>query len=254
MIQPSSIRRFEAILAPAGCGFRMRERRYPWSVSPQEGRYLYECARLVGGASHRAVGLEIATAFGYSAAWIAAGLSWSRGRLVTMDSYVEETTDDLDPAATKAEPAGGIAPLGMFYAARAAELIGAERDVYFGIGKSPERVIEMFVRGLDAVRWDGAKADLFFLDGHHLNGQPLLDWKAAVPLLSQEGSVVLMHDSHVGDVKEAVKAAENFFGRAHVNPALPGYNLVAMTANRAVLDGLEAASRVALQDPYGAAA
>lgn len=238
-IQPSVIQNFEGELTPAGSGFRMPEKQFPWSVSPQEGRFLFECARVCSMGAVQGwhpLALEIATAFGYSTAWIAAGLSWQGGYLISMDHYMEEMSDDQDPRAMEMSIRMDK-PLGLQYAQHGAKVTHTEPYVNLRVGKSPEQLESILLGRPEAMF--AQCISMFFLDGHHLHGQPLIDWEAVKPHLDLAASLIVFHDTHVGDVKAALEAAEKAVGVAHYHPQLAGYNLAVVTANRAALEALK---------------
>ena len=266
---PVAIQSFEAVLerVPGRQSFRMPGTQYPWSITPPEGRFLYEiakalCHRSPNGKS--AYALEIATAFGYSACWIGMGLDVGRvsanpntldrhGVLVTMDPYTEEVAQSDRQTAAEVWKRTGITiptapPRGHTTAQRGLSLCGIG-NVRLVIGASPWDVPDA-VSCLDDEPFTGV-FDLVFIDGHHLNGQPLKDWKAVRPYITAERTIVCWHDSHVPDVKEAYAAAEEFFGGHHYNPGLPGFEMIATCGNGANVKIIEEAGRTASAgNPY----
>lgn len=220
------IKKFEDRLVPAPKGFRMPDRDFPWSITPKEGRFLYEITRLAahvlpavnGRRSFRAV--ELATGFGYSGAWLASGIAdgvVDRGfdpHFLTIDSYAEEQTDDkFHTHSVNAEPQG------LQFAKTAFDLVDTLDFTTLLVDSSPGVFVPL----------RGIPFDLFYLDGHHLNGQPLVDWQTVHPHLMHSKTVTLFHDAHVEDVKVAIREAERYYGRDHFNPTLGGFNLVVIT-------------------------
>lgn len=153
----------------------------PLSVSKCEARLLANLVILENANSI----LEIGTAFGYSAAWLAYGLSNNglRGRLYTIDDYSEGDHPDK---------IRGLAQ-NLWRTTQLDHLIELK------VGRSPE------VLG----HGDVPSIDLAFIDGEHRKHQPLIDYRAVVEFMSEDGLIVF-HDAQIKyDVNEAVEAAKN---------------------------------------------
>lgn len=217
----TGIQRFEATLerVPGKPSFRQRGTEFPWSVTPDEGRFLAEAASLLAPGARC---LEIATGFGYSTAWLSLGLP-KAAVLASMDSYVEEKAgSDRVLGDGRFEE-----PLGLTTARRGLALAGTADKVSLCIASSPEdtRLILRDELGFMAGEGEHNFLNLFYLDGHHLNGQPMRDWKGVEAFIDPD-TIILLHDTHVPDVKEVLRAAEAMFGYQHYHPGLTGYGLV----------------------------
>lgn len=189
--------------------WHMPGRGVPFSCTDEEGLVLFWLIRDNGLTS----GFEIATAFGFSSAYIAAGLAESGGSLVSLDCYAEELTGSAQYSAAqltaavqrvRSEVAEGRLPEGLATARRLSEAVGTQSTVRFGIGLSPQDVSSAV---------DAQPVDLAFIDGGHEGDQPTQDFLAIAPLLRPR-CLVAFHDNYPGytPVERAVSMAEQHLG------------------------------------------
>lgn len=152
----------------------------PLTVSRVESVFL---GNLVAACNANNV-LEVGTAFGYSAAWLAYGIGQTShdGLVFTLDNGSE----------------GGLGDQLLDIARQIWSRVGVTDRIKAMRGTSPEALDEL----------TELVVDIAFIDGEHRGGQPLKDYQACVRRLSPSGSVVF-HDAQTKyDVPEAVARAE----------------------------------------------
>jgi predicted O-methyltransferase YrrM len=172
--------------------WRLPDKLFPYSCTDEEGLAM---ARVIQANGLRR-GFEIATAFGFSSAYLGLALKAAGGRLVSLDCYVEEWKesfeyDDAELAAATAEirrkVAAGELPSGLRFARQSAELLELSGVVDYEIGLSPQDVGSIL----------GERTlDLAFIDGGHFGDQPLRDFKAIEPRLEARCAVFFHDNNH----------------------------------------------------------
>lgn len=191
---------------------KLRDKAFPYSCTDEEGLVLYHVIRAHGLRS----GFEIATAFGYSSAFIGLGLAANEGRLVTMDCYVEEWKESFEYEMDELIEAvrvvserveEGVLPSGLAMANEQLEALGLADTVTLSVGISPGSVPEALA---------GAKLDFAMIDGGHFGDQPTADFEAVAPFLAPR-CAVFFHDNNQNEaVERAVARAEAELGSGAV--------------------------------------
>ncbi len=130
-------------------------------------------------------GFELATAFGVSAVAIGLGFKETGGKLVTMDAYIEETSDDYNPeypnTSTNYDSDGFKSVNYLIEHFRLRDIVNPQ------IGYSPVDV-------KDIVENHSKKTfDFLFLDGGHSPAQIIRDLYAIRPFMEKE-YVIVLHD------------------------------------------------------------
>ncbi len=163
-----------------GDHFRLPGMERPLSVSATEARFLANFVSLLDCQSL----LEIGTGFGYSAAWMALGLSMctSPRAIYTVDNSTE----------------GRLGERGVDIAHELWRRTGVAHLVKMVRGTSPQILDEL----------GDLRVELAFIDGEHRGQQPLMDYQAAQELLTHNGCIVFHDVQEKYNVKAAVKAAE----------------------------------------------
>ncbi|MGH2942566.1 MAG: class I SAM-dependent methyltransferase [Solirubrobacteraceae bacterium] len=188
----------------------LRDRTHPRSCTDEEGLALYDVICANGLRS----GFEIATAFGYSTAFMGLALARTRGRLVSMDCYVEEWTESFNYERDELAAAvveimeridAGVYPSGLAFANEQLGALGLEDVVELSIGVSPESVADAL---------GGRRLDVALIDGGHFGDQPTHDFEAVAPFLEPR-CAVFFHDNNDNEaVQRAIAAAEGVLGSA----------------------------------------
>jgi hypothetical protein len=169
---------------PGGC-LKMVNHFHPFSIKPIEFQTIYEFITSRGLKR----GLEIGTGCGISA--LAAGLAMHEtgGRMVTMDSYIEERHNHYLAYTELADvyDESADAYRGLHFMRHA---LGIEKTLFQAIGRSPESV-----PGVVASHHNGAKLDYVMIDAEHTDAGLIRDLAAVKPFLAERHAVFL-HDTH----------------------------------------------------------
>lgn len=188
---------------------RLSNHLYPWSLTEQEAKILYDC--IVKYDLKK--GFEVATAFGISSTFIGLGFQETKGKLVTMDAYIEESFNGENETSNYGvndektfENADGYR-----MASNLIDYFKLNDFVDLKVGWSPTdtgRIIE-------EVHGDG-KLDFVFIDGGHSAEQIHYDTEAIMNYLSED-CIIFYHDhfSLAGETiiylnKQKFKFMENF--------------------------------------------
>ena len=216
---------------------KLRDKAFPYSCTDEEGLALYHVIRSNG----LRYGFEVATAFGYSSAFMGLAAKENGGELVTLDCYVEEWKEsfDYEPAELEQAIAGTIAavkegrfPSGLAMANQCLAALGLQDTVVLTLGVSPQHVD----RAVGAMTLDFA-----LIDGGHFGDQPRRDFEAVAGHLAQR-CAVFFHDNNGNDaVERAVSAAEQALGsQAIVLPTRYQLALVGRGLDPDTVDALSA--------------
>lgn len=178
--------------------WRLPECDYPISLTNEEGGILYEMI-LQNGLKN---GFEVATGFGMSSFWAGLALRETGGRLISMDSYIEEQSGSWNYTPHQAaQVVRHEEPRGLRFAKRAATQLGLLPCVSYAVGVSPEDVPSMLA---------GQTIDYAFIDRLHYSGQPLRDFMALAPYLAPRCLVAFHSNQENCSVPEAIRAAEDY--------------------------------------------
>jgi predicted O-methyltransferase YrrM len=207
--------------------WKLKTKKFPHSCTDEEGLMLYFTIVENDFKS----GFEIATAFGYSTAYLGLAFQKTGGKCISLDCYIEEFKEDylyneneLISASEKirSEIKSGKLPVGLDTAKSSAKRLGVEDLIDFKVGLSPNDVPKVIGE---------RKIDFAFIDGGHFGEQPTKDFLAVLPYLSDK-CAVLFHDNHSNcDVYRAVIEAKKRLNssetRVHTryNLTLVGRNL-----------------------------
>jgi predicted O-methyltransferase YrrM len=149
-------------------------------------------------------GFELATAFGVSAVALGTGFKQTGGKLLTMDAYIEETSETYDPeypGATTNYDADGFKSVNYLI-----EHFRLKDVVNPQIGWSPvdvKKVVESHSR---------KTFDFLFLDGGHSPEQIIRDLYAIRPFLEKE-YIIVLHDYYENVYTEEVNlVVDKLFG------------------------------------------
>jgi predicted O-methyltransferase YrrM len=216
---------------------KLRDKAFPYSCTDEEGLALYHVIRSNG----LRYGFEVATAFGYSTAFMGLAARENGGEVVTLDCYVEEWKESFnyEPAEleqaiadTTAAVKEGRYPSGLATADQCLAALGLKETVVLTLGISPQHV----ARAVGALTLDFA-----LIDGGHFGDQPTWDFEAVAPYLAH-CCAVFFHDNNENPaVERAVAAAEEALGsEAVVFPTRYRLTLVGRGLDPATVDALSA--------------
>ncbi|MHB1833744.1 MAG: class I SAM-dependent methyltransferase [Solirubrobacteraceae bacterium] len=216
---------------------KLRDKAFPYSCTDEEGLALYHVISSNGLAN----GFEVATAFGYSTAFMGLAAKRNGGKLVTLDCYVEEWKESFnyEPAeleqaieATTAAIKEGRYPSGLATADGCLAALGLRETVILTLGVSPQHVGRAV---------GDLPLDFVLIDGGHFGDQPRWDFEAVAPNLADR-CAVFFHDNNGNQaVERAVAAAEEALGStAVVLPTRYRLTLVGRWLDPATIDALSA--------------
>ena len=207
--------------------WKLKTKKFPYSCTDEEGLMLY----FTIVENNFKSGFEIATAFGYSTAFLGLAFQKTGGKCISLDCYIEEFKEDflydeseLFSASEKIrlEIESGKLPVGLDMAKNIAKRLGVENVIDFKVGLSPNDVPKVIGE---------RKIDFAFIDGGHFGDQPTKDFLAVLPYLSDK-CAVLFHDNNFNRyvyraVIEAKKRLNSSETRVHTryNLTLVGRNL-----------------------------
>ena len=163
---------------------------HPFSMTETEGRIVYNYII----ENNLKNGFEVATAFGVSSCVIGQALQKTGGKLVTMDSYVEEHFGDCSEYNVNdretIEPEESDCYL---MANKLVETLGLSEIVKLEVGWSPEDNSNIIKKHFDT------KLDFCFIDGGHSPEQIDKDVRSLVKHMSEK-CVMFFHDyQHMSD-------------------------------------------------------
>jgi len=178
----------------------MRNHMFPLSVRYDEFEFLKNLIIKYNLKS----GFELATAFGVSAVALGTGFKQTGGKLLTMDAYIEETSETYDPeypGATTNYDADGFKSVNYLI-----EYFRLKEIVNPQIGFSPVDVKDVVDRHTRKT------FDFLFLDGGHSPEQIIRDLYAIRPFMEKE-YVIVLHDYFDNVYTEEVKnVVDKLFG------------------------------------------
>jgi predicted O-methyltransferase YrrM len=157
---------------------------HPWSIREQEAKIIYETIL----NNNIKFAFEIATAFGISASVIGQALKSTKGRLLTMDAYIEEKFNhaghyDINTKLVSDENADGYR-----MAKKLIEVLNLNDYINIEIGWSPSDVYSLLIK-----TFGENKLDFAFIDGGHSQMQIYADLNAVLPFMAND-SIILLHD------------------------------------------------------------
>jgi predicted O-methyltransferase YrrM len=170
---------------PGWC-VRDRELQGAYGAGPEETQIL---AEIVAEMRPRRA-LEIGAYVGWTTAHLAAALP-DGATLDVVDPFIEGEHGRLHEATD-----GRVRSRFEANLRRA----GVRKRVRLHVARSPEALAPAAARAR-------APWSFVFIDGHHVNGQPLADLRGALPFVAERAAVAF-HDTHVPDVAAAVTHLE----------------------------------------------
>ncbi len=188
--------------------YRLKTCKFPYSLTLEEGMILH---KLVVDHQFKE-GYEIATAFGFSSFFLGLAFQQNKGRLLSVDAYIEESKEDFiyEPQAAR-EHADRITkairdnnqsqyPIGYSFAKLGSEKLGIAEHVEYRVGFSPDHVAEIV---------GSRKIDFAFVDGGHFDEQPMNDVLSLIPLLNRDRFMMVFHDTQCVAVARALQYASS---------------------------------------------
>lgn len=190
------------------CSYKLKTKKFPYSLTDEEGLTIYN----IISRNKLTSGFEIATAFGYSTAFIALGLKENGGVLKSVDCYIEEDAEnylyhsnDLADSVrlVRNKILAGEKPQGLQCAENILQRLGLVENVQLLIGLSPADIPELL--GDD-------KIDFAYIDGGHYGDQPTEDFQAIRPYLKNRCAVLFHDNNNNPAVARAVEVASQCIG------------------------------------------
>lgn len=174
-------------MAPApNPALKMEKHFHPWSITPGE----FDFIRDFIVAHNLRFGYECATAFGISGLAAAFGFKETKGKLVTMDAYVEEKYDHCF-AYRDLKEVNSVDPDGLKSVKWLLEHFGLSDHVAPMVGWSPDNVVEAVRAGHGA----GVHVDFAFIDAGHWDAAAIQDVTAIAPFIDRSKPyAVFFHD------------------------------------------------------------
>jgi hypothetical protein len=172
---------------PGGC-LKMVNHYHPFSIKPVEFRTIHEF--IVANGLQR--GFEIGTGLGLSALAASLAMLATHGRMITLDSFIEERhnhylayTDVTDVYDESADAYRALAHL--------RSVLGLEKVLVQCIGRSPESVASSI-----RAHYGEGKLDYVMIDAEHTDAGLMRDLEAVRPFLAERHAIFL-HDTHCFD-------------------------------------------------------
>ena len=158
---------------------------HPWSLKEIEAKIIYDIIL----KNDLKYGFEIATAFGISACVIGQAIFKTKGKLVTMDSYVEEYFNysqgyDINTRMINTN----LDSDGYLMAKKLVDSLGLNEEIVLEVGWSPDDTTEIINKN-----FKDNKLDFAFIDGGHTIEQIDADVKSIIPCLNYD-SIIFFHD------------------------------------------------------------
>lgn len=165
---------------------KMVQHAFPYSLKEREFDYL---TNLIIKHDLKA-GYECATAFGVSTMACALGFKVTRGKLVTMDAYIEEENEDPEVYKNNTikptfKDADGYKSVNYLI-----EKFRVEDIVFPEVGWSPDNTSEVITK-----HFGDSKLDFVFLDAGHFPEQMIKDIDSFIPFLGEK-YVIAFHDNY----------------------------------------------------------
>lgn len=165
---------------------------FPLGIKPLEFDYIKNTVEYYGLKS----GFEIGTGLGISATAAGLGFKKTKGRLITLDSYVEETVVDSN-SYENFKPKIFEGNIGFNSIKHLIKKFNLFDNVFPEKGWSPDDVPSIIQKH------SIEKIDYVFIDGGHFKEQLLKDLKCLIPYLD-ENFVLLFHDCTTKLIDEEV--------------------------------------------------
>lgn len=193
----------------------MRGHGNPVSITETEANYI---VRHILEKKYK-YGYEVATGFGISLLAAGLGLKHNQGRLLSIDSYIEEKYGGCNSYRNINDTV--LDSDGYRMAKYIIDKYDLINTVKLAIGRSPDNVCELLDKYMD-----GNKLDYVFIDAEHYDDSVISDTKVIIPHLNKS-TTLFFHDIHCFTDKFTDFLINNF-GKTYevVVPLGPnGYNL-----------------------------
>ena len=175
------------------------EPKHPFSITFPEFEYIKSYIKL----HELKIGYDLATAFGISSLAAALGMK-GRGKILTMDCYIEEYYGKCDLYHGKKE----TYPMAMGFKSLINLIVyfNLQNILVPSVGRSPENVPAILNQFLNKEE----KLDYIFVDAEHTVECVLNDIKAIIPFLNKNKFAIFLHDGYCG-CKEIIEFSEKKF-------------------------------------------
>ena len=169
---------------------KMKSHWHPWSIKKTEFLFLKNFIKI--NKMQRAY--EVATAFGISSLAIGLGLKATKGKVVTMDAYIEERYNDsnmyMDKKEIHYENNDGYKSVQHII-----DVWNLKNTVFPMIGWSPDDTERNLAKVFNLQE---EKLDFVFIDGGHFPSQIIKDVESVIPFLGKDFAI-FFHDSDFAD-------------------------------------------------------
>ncbi len=176
---------------------KMNHKSIPWSIMIKEFEYITNFVKKY----NLQFGYEIATAFGISALAAAFGFHETGGKMVTMDAFIEEISEEYTSYVNVKYFKNDENASGFVSVKQLIDFFGLKDVLYPTIGWSPNDTHENINKHIDLNK---NKLDYIFIDGGHFENQILKDTESIIDLLNKDKFAVFYHDdghTHEGSMK-----------------------------------------------------
>lgn len=191
-----SLKGQEVEYEPSGYGhIKMVKHHFPFSIKEKEFDFLKDLIIRYNLKS----GYELGTGMGVSTAAIGLGFKYTGGKLVTVDSYIEEHLESYG-AYEYIPPKLVYENDGYKSAQFLINHFKLENNVFPEIGWSPNNILGLLDKHLKS------KIDFVFYDGGHFDHQLVKDIEIIAPKLA-DNFVIVFHDFHPNFFTERVMLA-----------------------------------------------
>ena len=176
---------------------RMQGTQYPNSITEPE----FEIIRETVSKNNLMHGYEVATGFGLSTLAMGLGFKETGGKIVTMDAYDEEVTQNPlgDNSNIKHQNTQGFKSV-----CQLVEKFGLEDTVYPTVGWSPQDANTC----INSIFDENQMLDFIFIDAFHTEDAVMNDFDSIKNRINKEKFVVMLHDADI--LPSSISYIENF--------------------------------------------
>jgi predicted O-methyltransferase YrrM len=183
-------------LVPQHGFMKLKSRNFPWSIKQME----FDLLRSLVVANNLKRGFEIATGIGISSTALGLGFQETGGKLVTMDSYVEDLHNHPE-SYRRVLPTLHTESINLKSTQFLINHYKLQDTVFPEVGWSPRDTGQIIKKHFTP----DEKLDFLFLDGGHFPEQIAKDLEGIVPYLSKK-SIVVFHDMFDHTFNRSVKS------------------------------------------------
>ena len=163
---------------------KLRSKSFPWSIKEEE----FDFIKSIIISRNLKYGFEIATGLGISAVAAGLGFKETSGKLVTMDSYIEELHNDYQTY-RRSSPIINSDPIGYKCTNYLIDRYELKNVVFTELGWSPRDTSACLKKHFEF----NQKLDFVFIDGGNFPEQVIRDVESLAPFLSNK-YIILFHD------------------------------------------------------------